>query len=174
MAKLRKMLNNIELPCLQSQMRLIDTQSRLTISSWCINYAEEVFLPLWEEYFPENDSCRNAINATKEYNNNKIDLKEANRYIMECRKAAQTTTGHIAQGCARTIDGACCTIHNPASSLCLALYGAPTLGYKALGLDTPWEEIEVYAIKECAKIEEALRMVSIKDEPNPAKIKWNC
>ena len=102
MAKLRKMLNNIELPCLQSQMRLIETQSRLTISSWCIGYAEEVFLPLWEEYFPKNDSCRNAINAAKACNNHEIDLKQAKRYIMECRKVAQATTDHIAQGCART------------------------------------------------------------------------
>jgi hypothetical protein len=56
----------------------------------------------------------------------------------------------------------------------LALYGALAVAYDTLGIGAPWDKIlEVGAI-ECGKMETALRLVSIENEPNPAKITWKC
>lgn len=35
------------------------------------------------------------------------------------------------------------------------------------------KEVQI-AARECRNMEEALRKVAIIDEPNPAKINWNC
>ncbi|MGI6676212.1 MAG: hypothetical protein ACOX5N_01845 [Bacilli bacterium] len=48
------------------------------------------------------------------------------------------------------------------------------MAYDELGIKTSWEEIERRAAEECGKMEEALREIAVIDEPNPAKINWNC
>jgi hypothetical protein len=57
----------------------------------------------------------------------------------------------------------------------LALYGALAIAYdKAAGADADWEALVEVAAGECAKMEAALRDIAVKDEPDPAKINWNC
>lgn len=46
MPKLKKMLGNWREPYMQSLMGLIETQSKVTIANWCIDYAEEYILPI--------------------------------------------------------------------------------------------------------------------------------
>ena len=53
-------------------------------------------------------------------------------------------------------------------------YGALAIAYARLGADAPWDDLLAIAEVECNKMENALRAVAIADEPNPAKINWNC
>jgi actin-like ATPase involved in cell morphogenesis len=48
------------------------------------------------------------------------------------------------------------------------------VAYDELGIKTSWEAIERRAAEECGKMEEVLREIAVIDEPNPAKINWNC
>ncbi|MGB4661005.1 MAG: hypothetical protein WBI07_17675 [Mobilitalea sp.] len=41
MAKARKMLSDWEAPCIQALVKLIETQSKITLANWAIDYAEE-------------------------------------------------------------------------------------------------------------------------------------
>ncbi|WP_243166211.1 hypothetical protein [Acetobacterium fimetarium] len=56
----------------------------------------------------------------------------------------------------------------------MAFYGALAVAYDQLGTAANWEEIEQCAAEECGRIEAALRMMAVENEPNPAKINWNC
>ncbi|MGB4332144.1 MAG: hypothetical protein WBJ70_02165 [Bacilli bacterium] len=49
-----------------------------------------------------------------------------------------------------------------------------TVAYDELGIKNSREEIERRAAEECGKMEEALREIAVIDEPNSAKINWNC
>ncbi len=49
MAKLRKMLGSPDSPYIISLMRLIETQSKHTISCWAVSYAQQVMLPIYEK-----------------------------------------------------------------------------------------------------------------------------
>lgn len=175
MPKLRKMLTDINAPYLQSLMRAIETQSIPTIVRWCTEYAQTYLLPLWQESFPDDQRPERALQAAGKYLAGDIKLPEAKKQILECRSAARETAGNpIAQGAARTIDASASAIHNPTGALGLALYGAVTLAYYQAGTDADWEVVEALAAGECVKMTAALQAISVKDEPNPAKIKWNC
>jgi hypothetical protein len=52
MPKPRKMLGAADSPYIVSLMRLIDTQSKATIANWCMDYAEEHILPIFEKHCP--------------------------------------------------------------------------------------------------------------------------
>jgi hypothetical protein len=43
-----------------------------------------------------------------------------------------------------------------------------------LGTKAPWEQLEQCAAEECVRMLDALRAVSVDNEPNPAKINWKC
>lgn len=66
------------------------------------------------------------------------------------------------------------TVHAAGHCLGLALYGAVAIAYDELGPGAPWSEVERRAGRECGKMLDALRAVSVENEPNPAKINWNC
>lgn len=175
MAKPRKMLGDFDAPYIRSLMELIETQSRPTIASWCVDYARARLLPLWERDFPADTRPADALQAARAYLNGVVKLAKVKERIAGCRSAAREAEGFpIAQGAARTIDASASAAHNPASSLSLALYGALTLAYDQAGMKAPWETLEAVAAAECAKMELALRAVAVKDEPNPAKINWFC
>jgi len=175
MPKLRKMLNDVSADYIQSFMRLIETQSKETIAKWCVSYAKFNILPLWLQEFPQDTRPAETLLAMEEFLNGKLKLADAKKQIKECRAAAREAEGnHIAQGAARTIDAASSTIHNSASAIAIAFYGGLTIAYSQKGLDAPWEVLEQTAIEECLKMQESFAKIAIADEPNPAKIEWNC
>jgi hypothetical protein len=156
-------------------MRLIETQSTETIAKWCTGYARKHLLPLWKRSCPEDHRPASALKAAQDYLAGKIKLPDVKKHINDCRNAARETEGEpIAQGAARTIDTAASSVHNPAGSLGLALYGALTIAYNKAGTVASWETLEPLAAKECAKMEAALRSVAVKNEPNPVMLKWGC
>ncbi|MDR2721867.1 MAG: hypothetical protein LBB35_03255 [Coriobacteriaceae bacterium] len=176
MPKYRKMLNDIEAPYMQSLMRLIETQSKSTLANWCISYADERILPIYEKTYPNDGRCKHALDAAKEWLDGKVKLPYVKNIILnECHAAArEADSTPAAQAAARTCGQAAATIHAPTHSLGLALYGALAAAYDTLGTGAPWESLLEVAAKECKNMEDALRAVSIDNEPNPAKINWKC
>lgn len=175
MPKARKMLSDWHAPYIQSLMKLIETQSKSTLAYWAINYSQQVILPLWSKYYPDDLRPQNALNAASEWLLGAIKLPQAKTVILECHSAAREADANpVAQAAARTIGQCASTIHSARHCIGLALYGALAVAYNTLGTNAPWEQLEQCAADECGRMLDALRVVSVDDEPNPAKIDWKC
>ena len=175
MAKLRKMLSDVNTPYIVSLMRLMETQSKTTLATWSINYAEEHILSIYEGVYPADTRLRNALNAARDWLDGKIKLPAVKKMILDVHAAAREAENHpAAQAAARATGQAAATIHTPTHALGLALYGAMAVAYHRAGIHEQPEIHEQIAADECAKMEAALRAVSVPNEPNPAKINWNC
>jgi hypothetical protein len=157
-------------------MRLIETQCKTTLARWCIDYARENIFVIYEKSFPGDKRPVKALDAADEWLEGKVKLPYVKNIILnECHAAAREAEGSpAAQAAARTCGQAAATIHVPAHSLGLALYGALSVAYDKLGVNADWDALFNVAAEECAKMEAALMAISVKDEPNPAKINWNC
>lgn len=175
MPKARKMLSNWKAPYIQSLMRLIETQSKETLSSWAIDYCQQVIVPLWCKYYPNDQRPQNALNAAREWLTGAIKLTQAKPIILECHAAAREAEGNpVAQASARAIGQCASTIHSAQHCIGLAFYGAIAVAYEQLGTDAPFAEIEQFAAQECGCMEGALRAVAVEGEESPAKINWKC
>jgi len=174
--KPRKMLGDWRDPCIQSLMRLIETQSKATIAGWCIDYADGHILPIYENAYPGDNRPRSALSAARDWLAGRVKLPEVKRIILgECHAAAREAEDHpAAQAAARTCGQAAACIHTPTHSLGLAFYGAAAIAYDRVGVGESPDIYAQIAAEECAKMEAALRRVAVADEPNPAKINWNC
>jgi len=156
-------------------MKLIETQSKVTLANWVVDYSERTLLPLWEKYYPYDLRPQNSLNAARQWLEGTIKLPQAKGAILECHAAARESVGNpVAQAAARAIGQCASTIHSARHCVGLAFYGALAIAYDALGTDSPWEQIEQFAAEECGRMEAALRAVLVEDEPNPAKIDWKC
>lgn len=175
MPKARKMLSDWNAPYIQALMKLIETQSKSTLAHWAVDYAEQIILPLWSKHSPEDQRPQNALNAAREWLSGAIKLPQAKTSILECHAAArEADTNPVAQASARAIGQCASTIHSARHCIGLALYGALAVAYDALGTNASWKELEQCAAKECWRMLDALQAVSVKNEPNPAKINWKC
>jgi len=176
MAKLRKMLGAADSPYILSLMKVIDTQSKITIASWCMDYAEAHILPIFEKHCPGDNRPRNAIDAARDWFAGKKKLPEVKNIILnECHAVARELNDNpAAQAAARACGQASACFHAPTHSLGLAFYGAAAIAYDRVGINEKPEVYDKIAAEECAKMEAALRAVAVENEPNPAKINWNC
>lgn len=175
MAKTRKMLNDWYAPYLQPLIKLIETQSKETLANWAIDYSEKVLLPIWNKIYPEDLRPLNAISAARDWLAGKVKLPQVKPVILECHDAARSAEGSPAvQAAARAIGQSASTIHSARHCIGLALYGALAVAYDILGINALWEKTEQFAADECVRMYNALKAVSVENEPNPAKIDWNC
>lgn len=175
MPKIRKMLRDWEAPYIQALMKIIETQSKVTLANWVVDYAERIILPLWIKYYPEDLRPQNALNAAREWLKGEIKLPQAKAIILECHAAArEADLNPVAQAAARAIGQCSSTIHSARHCIGLALYGAIAVAYDSLGTNAPWEQAEQCAAAECGRMLDALRAISVDNEPNPAKINWKC
>lgn len=176
MAKLRKMLGKADSPYIVSLMHLIETQSKETIATWCLDYTEENILPIFERECPGDPRPRMAIDASRQWFEGKVKLPEVKNIILnECHAAARELDNNpVAQAAARACGQASACFHTLTHSLGLAFYGSAAIAYDKVGLNEAAEVYDSIAAEECAKMEAALQAVAIEDEPNPAKINWNC
>lgn len=175
MPKTRKMLSNWKESYIQSLMKLIETQSKETLTTWAVDYCGQVILPLWSKSYPDDMRPQNALNAAREWLLGAIKLPQAKMAILECHAAAREAEGNsVAQAAARTIGQCASSIHSARHCIGLAFYGALAVAYDQLGTNVPWEQIEQCAAEECGRMEAALRAIAIEDEPNPARINWKC
>ncbi len=175
-SKLRKTLGDWREPYIQSLMRLIETQSKATIAQWCLGYAEAHMLPIYLKYYPGDERPRMALTASRDWFEGKKKLPEVRQIILhECHAAArEAEASPAAQAAARACGQAAACFHAPTHSLGLAFYGAAAIAYDRVGIAETAEVYEKIAAEECAKMEAALRAIAVENEPNPAKIKWNC
>lgn len=175
MAKLRKMLGSAESPYIVSLMRLIETQSKATIATWCIEYAKETILPIYERAYPQDTRPRNALDAAREWMQGRVKLPTVKKLVLEAHAAAREAEGNpAAQAAARAIGQTAAVVHVPTHSLGLAFYGAAAIAYANHGLEETVGAYDAIAAEECAKMEAALRTIAVQDEPNPARINWRC
>lgn len=175
MAKARKMLSDWESPYIQALMRLIETQSKATLVNWAVDYSEEVLLPLWSKYYPEDPRPLEALTAARRWLAGEIKLPQAKPVFLACHEAAREAEGNpVAQGVARAMGQAASTVHSATHCIGLALYGALAVAYEELGFKAPWEQLEAGSAAECDRMLEALKAVAVENEPNPAKVNWKC
>lgn len=173
MSKTRKMLSDWKAPYIQSLMRLIETQSKVTLAIWAVDYSGREILPIWSKHYPDDLRPQNALHAARQWMSGTIKLPQAKSAILECHAAARETDGNpAAQAAARTIGQCASTIHSARHCIGLAFYGAIAVAYDRLGTDASWEQIEKCAAEECGRMEAALRGAAVENEPNPAKIDW--
>lgn len=176
MRKLRKMLGKYNDEHIIELMNLIETQSKETITTWCLNYAEKEILPIYKKYYPNDERPKMALDASRDWFKGLKKLPEVKDIILnECHRAArEAETNPAAQAAARTLGQAAACFHTPTHSLGLAFYGGAAIAYERLGLEATVEQYEEVAKEEVLKMTKALKEVSVDDEPNKAKINWNC
>jgi len=157
-------------------MRLIETQSKSTIAHWCIDYAEKHHLPIYLKTYPGDNRPLEALHAARRWLAGEIKLPEAKKIILDrCHQAAREAEEHpAAQTAARCLGHAASTIHTPTHSLGIAFYGAAAVAYDRVGVGQKAEVYRKIAEEEGTKMLLALEAVAVENEPNPAKINWNC
>ncbi|MDR1065313.1 MAG: hypothetical protein LBL25_02990 [Oscillospiraceae bacterium] len=174
--KLRKTFGDVNAPSVVALMRLIETQSKTTVASWTLDYAERKLLPLFEKHCPDDKRPAHAISAAREWLDGKVKLPYVKNIILnECHAAArELDNAPVAQAAARAIGQSAGSIHAAPHSLGLYFYAAAAVAYDRLGLGASEAEYEAVAEEVCADYTAALKSVAVENEPNPARCKWNC
>ena len=174
--RLRKMLGDVNSPSAVLLRELIDTQSKDTIRKWCLEYAENKVLPIFEKHCPGDSRPRNAVKAAHDYLDGKVKFPIVKNIILnECHAAARELDSNpTAQAAARAVGQGSAVVHTLTNSLGLCFYAAAAIAYDRIGLEAT--EIEYADISEevCLDYTEALQAIAVDNEPNPAKLKWNC
>jgi hypothetical protein len=157
-------------------MQLIETQSKPTLTTWCVDYAEKHILPIYKKSYPNDNRPQNALNAARDWLAGKVKFPEVKHIILNEAHAAarEAEENPAAQAAARTCGQAAATIHTPTHSLGLLFYGVAAIAYDRVGINQPPEVYEKIAAEEGTKMLAALQKIAVKNEPNPVKIKWNC
>lgn len=63
-------------------------------------------------------------------------------------------------------------MHKLSHVLGMFFYGAAAVAYDRLGKEATEEECSKADLEVCASLTEALQAITVKNEPDPAKIKW--
>ncbi len=174
--KPRKTLGDVNAPCVVMLRDLIDTQSKDTIREWCLGYAEAKMLPLFDKHCPGDGRPRNAVDTAREYLAGKVKFPVVKHVILkECHAAARELDANpMAQAAARAVGQGTSVVHALTHSLGLYFYAAAAVAYDRVGLDATAEVYNSIAEEVCLDYTAALRAIAVENEPNPAKLKWNC
>ena len=174
--KLRKMLGDVNAPSVVTLRELIDTQSKDTIIEWCLSYATTKLLPIFEKHCPGDDRPRNAVKAARDYLDKKVKFTVVKNIILnECHAAARELDDNpVAQAASRGAGQGSAVVHTLTHSLGLYFYASAAVAYDRIGLEATDEEYAIIAEEICQDYTNALRKIAVKDETNPAKLKWNC
>jgi len=174
--KLRKTLGDVNSLSAVALRNLIDTQSKDTIRKWCLAYAKDKVLPIFEKHCPGDSRPRNAVNAAQEYLEGKVKFPAVKNIILnECHAAARELEDNpVAQAAARAVGQGSAVVHALTHSLGLFFYAAAAVAYDCVGLDAADKVYAEIAEEVCLDYTNALRAVAVENEPNPAKLKWKC
>lgn len=175
MAKLRRMLGNINDEIIVELMRVIETQSKETISLWAVNYVEQNILNIYEKESNSDLRLREVIISTKEYLRGNMKLKEIKEALRKVKTIPKEVEENpVAQASARAILTACATIQTPTNALGFTFYSVAAIVYNKVGVKEKVETYDKLAVNEFVKVLESLQEVAIKNEVNPVKVSWNC
>ena len=174
--KLRKTLGDVNAPSTVALKDLIDTQNKDTIRKWCLGYAADKILPIFEKHCPGDGRPRNAVNAAYGYLGGKIKFTIVKDVILnECHAAARELDANpAAQAAARAVGQGSAVVHSLTHSLGLFFYAAAAVAYDRVGVDAPEKVYVEIAEEVCLDYTEALQVIAVDNEPNPARLKWNC
>lgn len=173
MAKLRKMMGELDDPAIIELMALIQTQSKETLSKWTYEYVKENYLPLYLE-ITNDDTLVDVMRVCAQYLAKEIKISEVKLAIKEARSIAQKCQMPVAQAFARAISTAMATITTPTNALGFCFYGACGMAYFQVGINQDKSTYDQLASQELAHILESLKKVAISNEAHPVNIKWNC
>jgi hypothetical protein len=170
------MLGDVNAPSAVALRNLIDTQSKDTIRKWCLNYAEDKILPIYEKHCPGDSRPRNAVNAARNYIDGKVKFPAVKNIILnECHAAARELDANpAAQAAARAVGQGTAVVHTLTHSLGLFFYAAAAVAYDRVGLEATDDVYAQIAEEVCLGYMDALQAIAVTNEPNPAKLKWNC
>ena len=175
MAKLRKMLCNIDSPECVSLMALMETQSKKTLASWAVEYAKTHYLPIYEAQYSEDLRLRGTVSACEQHLTGDMPLRNLKPLLREAAQIARDAENHpVAQAAARADYTACSSVQTPTSALGFLFYGAAAVAYSRAGLEEKPETYDALASAELQEALASLRQSAVPDEPHPAKINWNC
>ena len=174
--KLRKMLGDVNAPSCVALRELIDTQSKDTIRKWCLDYAEDKILPIFEKHCPGDDRPRSAVSAARDYLDGKVKFTVVRNVILnECHAAARELDANpTAQAAARAVGQGSAVVHTLTHSLGLFFYAAAAIAYDRVGLSATDDVYAEIAEEVCLDYTAALREIAVENEPNQAKLKWGC
>lgn len=168
---LRKMLGDIHSSECESLMRIIETQSQKTLAAWAISYAKERYLPILGE---EQAAFAQTIHQCERYLCGEIKLAECKPYLKEARTLAAGIKNPTMQATARAVSTACAVVTTPTNALGYLFYGAAAVAYHTAGEKESADTYNALAAKELQNACESLKNAAVENEPNPAKINWNC
>lgn len=169
MAKLRKTLGGIDWPVCEALMRQIETQSTVTLSRWAVDHAAREYLPLCGE----TPALTAAVEGCRKHLTGQLLPQGAETPAAGslCRRPGYRR--RCGAGGSPATATACAVIQTPTNALGYLFYGAAAAYSKGRGTEdaSRWDNL---ARAELEQALEELRAVSVPDEPNPAKINWNC
>ncbi|MDR1639062.1 MAG: hypothetical protein LBT59_05135 [Clostridiales bacterium] len=176
MQKLRKMIGKLDSPSTEALVRLIETQNKTTIGLWCINYALDRVLPIWERHQPKDTRARDALETAKKYVVGHARLDEVKRCKRECKKVPdEFAKDPILLASSRAIfDAALQSVYSPSGALSFLWYASAAIAYDRLGLEASSESLDALAEIVTSDYTSELRAISVENEPNPAKVSWTC
>lgn len=174
MAKLRKMLGNIQSQTCKDLMALLETQNKRTLIAWAVGYAKARYLPLYISLHPEEHRLTEICDTCAAYAQGQGNLAMLKPLLRESSQLAREETDPIGQAAARAVSTACNTVMTPTSSLGFLFYGAAASAYRKAGLNQGSVLYDALAEQELVTALLSLREAAVPDEPNPAKLRWNC
>ena len=174
MAKLRKMLGDINSGTCKALMALIGTQNHATIIKWAVGFASERYLPLYAQLRPDETRLNAAVEGCRDYLSGGMKFAALKPVLSEARKLASGEKGEVAQAAARAVSTACASAQTPTNAFGFLMYGAAAAAYARQGLDKPQAVYDAEAKAELQAAYESLQAASVENEPNPVKIDWNC
>jgi hypothetical protein len=174
--KLRKMLGNADDTLVGELMKLIDSQSKVTVARWCADFAADVVLPIYEKHIPGDDRPRRMLQAAQDCAEGKIKFADVkNIRVLEWTKPPELWDDPVAMAAARTIiDTACMVWQTPTHSLGCLWYAGAAVAYDKLGLNASDEEYDAVSNEVLVDYFNRLKAVSAENEPKPLNCKWEC
>lgn len=174
MAKLRKMLGDVQAPVTVELMRLIETQSQRTLTHWAQRYAQTKYLPILEAHADDGAEAAAALDAVQRYLRAELPLKDVKPFLKAARLYAAGVKDPTAQAAARAIAVACAVCTTPTGALGFLFYGAAASCYHSLGVGASAEAYDHMA-EECMQAAlQDLRGCAVPDEACPVRIDWGC
>ena len=175
MAKLRKMLGDVNSEECRVLMNLIETQNVKTLSSWALDVIKGQTLEIVEACYPGNLRLNNVIQACEEYNAGTRTPKDLKPLLKEASQVARESSESPAgQAAARAIAAACAVPQTPTNALGFLFYHAAAVVYHQHGQGISAEKADAMALEIFREAAAALRKRAVEDEPNPVKIQWHC
>ena len=179
MAALRKMLGDMNGNAATALMRLIETQSRETLTRWAAAYAKEQYLPLIKEEPEIFHQMEQTISAVEGFLNKEMTLKELKPVLASARSAAKgladsRTADPVALAAARAVSTACAAAQTPTNAFGFLLYGAAACAYHSAGLSETAATYDRLAEEELQRALQSLQAAAVLDEAHPVSIRWNC